>query len=272
MRILVAVALALVASSGNAWAWGDTGHKIVCEIAFRLAAPDTRAAVRKLIKSDAEFDTFSEACTGPDHPHTRASEHFINLPRDSKGVTSDTDCPQADKCLLTAIPNDAKVLSSKSARTKDRLIALKFLGHWIGDIHQPLHVSFEDDRGGNDITVSGRCSGKLHSTWDTCLVEGALGDDVSEAAAKLIDAITPEMITKWTASDHPMDWANESFVIAEAAKTKYCTVQGKSCNGPQPPHVDVDAAYLQANQPIVKVQLQKAGVRLSRMLDDAFGD
>jgi hypothetical protein len=272
MRVLIAVALALIASTGNAWAWGDTGHKIVCEIAFRLAAPDTRAAVRKLIRSDTEFDTFSEACTGPDHPHTRAPEHFINLPRTSKGLNSDDSCPQAPKCLLTAILNDSKILSSKSGRAKDRLIAIKFLGHWIGDIHQPLHVSFEDERGGNDITVSGECSGKLHSTWDTCLVEGALGDDVSEAATNLIDAITPEMITKWTASDHPMDWANESFAIAEATKTQYCTMQGKSCNGPQSGHVDVDASYLQVNQPLVKVQLQKAGVRLSRMLDVAFGN
>jgi hypothetical protein len=276
MRYLIAVGLALVACSGHAWAWGDTGHKIVCEIAFRLAAPDTRAAVRKLVKSDSEFDTFAESCTGPDHPHVRAPEHFINLPRNSKGLTSDETCPipTAPKCLLTAILNDSQVLASKSERAKDRLIALKFLGHWVGDIHQPLHVSFEDDRGGNDITVSGECFGKFHATWDTCLVEGAVGDDVSEAATTLIDAITPEMITKWTASDHPMVWANESFAIAEAAKTQYCTLQAnpRTCNGPQSGNVEIDAAYLQVNQPIVKLQLQKAGVRLSRMLDVAFGN
>jgi nuclease S1 len=272
MRVLVAVALALVAGSGNAWAWGDTGHKIVCEIAFRLAAPDTRAAVRKLVRSDTEFDTFSEACTGPDHPHTRAAEHFINLPRDSKGLTADDSCPMADKCLLTAILNDAKVLASKSERAKDRLIALKYLGHWVGDIHQPLHVSFEDDRGGNNITVSGECSGKLHSTWDTCLVENALGVDVGEAATNLIDAITPELITKWSASDHPMVWANESFAIAESAKTQYCTVHGPVCDGPESGQVDIDSAYLLVNGPIAKEQLQKAGVRLARMLDAAFGN
>lgn len=272
MRYLVAVALALVAFSGNAWAWGDTGHKIVCEIAFQLAAPDTRAAVRRLIRSDTEFDTFTDACTFPDHPHVRAPEHFINLPRDSHGLTSDDSCPQADKCLVTAILNDAKVLASKSERPKVRLVALKFLGHWLGDIHQPLHVSFEDDRGGNNITVSGECSGKFHAAWDTCLVEDAVGVDVAAAATDLIDAITPEMKTKWTASDHPKDWANESFAIAEAAKTKYCAVHGPSCDGPQSGHVDIDAAYLQANEPIVKEQLQKAGVRLARMLDVAFGN
>ena len=127
--------------------------------------------------------------------------------------------------------NDGKILASKSAKKADRLLALKFLGHWVGDIHQPLHVSFEDDRGGNNISVSGRCSGKLHSTWDTCLVENAVGTDVADAVDELIDAITPETITKWNASD-PREWANESFAVAEAVKTGYCVMHEASCDLP----------------------------------------
>src|SRR5262249_20765968 len=164
--------------------WGDEGHKIVCEIAFQLAGKDTRAGIRRLMKNDAEFDTFSESCVFPDHPRKRANEHFINLPRDAKKLTSD-QCPLADKCLLTAIKSDFAVLSRKSNRPQDRLTALKFLGHWVGDIHQPLHVSFEDDRGGNNIEVSGECIGALHSVWDTCLVNKAVGDDVSTPPANL---------------------------------------------------------------------------------------
>jgi nuclease S1 len=270
MRYFI-VAVAVLGFSGDALAWGDTGHKTVCEIAFRLAAADTRAAIRKLVRSDTEFDTFSEACTGPDHPHTRASEHFINLPRDATGVAADDSCPQADKCLLTAIMNDTKVLAAKTSRPQDRLAALKFLGHWLGDIHQPLHVSFEDDRGGNEILVSGECSGKLHSTWDTCLVEKAIGTDVAAAATELIDAITPAMTAKWTASDHPKDWANESFAIAEAARTEYCTRHGASCDAGSG-QVTIDTAYLTTNEPLVKEQIQKAGVRLSRLLDTVFGN
>lgn len=267
MRCILLVMLALVAQFSNAHAWGDEGHRIVCEIAFRLAQADTRAAVRKLIRSDTEFDTFSESCVFPDHPRRRASEHFINLARNSQGLTSD-DCPQAEKCVLSAILNDSKILSSKSTKTADRLLALKFLGHWVGDIHQPLHVSFEDDRGGNNITVSGRCSGKLHSTWDACLVEDAVGTDVADAVDELIDAITPAMETKWNASD-PREWANESFAIAEAVKTGYCVIHGASCDLPNSAHVTVDAAYLDTNKPVVREQLQKAGVRLARILDTA---
>jgi S1/P1 Nuclease len=269
MRILVLALLALSFAPGEAFAWGDTGHKVVCEIAFRLAQVDTRAAIRKLIRSDQEFDTFSDSCIFPDHPRKRAAEHFINLARDSQGLTSD-QCPTSDKCVLTAILNDAEVLGAKATKRADRLIALKFLGHWVGDIHQPLHVSFEDDRGGNNIGVSGECSRNLHSAWDSCLVEDAVGTDVDQAATDLIDGITAEQITQWKASD-PRDWANESFAIAEAVTTKYCEKHGSSCDLPQG-NVQIDADYLTRNEAVVKEQLQKAGVRLARLLDVAFGN
>jgi len=127
--------------------------------------------------------------------------------------------------VLTAILNDARVLSSKDAADADRLIALKSLGHWVGDIHQPLHVSFEEDRGGNSIKVNGQCSGNLHATWDNCLVQYAVGPDISEAVTELLEGITPELQTRWTASE-PRDWANESFAISEAARTGYCAMRG----------------------------------------------
>lgn len=172
--------------------------------------------------------------------------------------------------MLTAILNDLKLLASKSEKPGDRLIALKFLGHWVGDIHQPLHVSFEDDRGGNNIHVDGECSGNLHATWDNCLVRNAVGPDVGDAATDLLDAITDEMKTKWSASD-PRDWANELFAIAEAVKTGYCVKHGSTCDLPTG-NVTISAEYLAANEPLVKEQLQKAGVRLARLLDTAFGN
>src|SRR5215470_12542009 len=207
MRRLSLAFLVLLGFGSEAWAWGDTGHNVVCEIAFRLALPDTRAAIRKLIRDDPQFDTFSDSCTFPDHPRKRAEEHFINLPRDSKGLTSD-ECLQAPKCLLTAILNETKILSSKSSRRKDKLIALKFLGHWVGDIHQPLHVSFEDDRGGNNVHVNGECSTNMHSAWDTCLVQKAVGADVSAAVTDLLSSITSGMKEEW-GTTNPRDWANE---------------------------------------------------------------
>ena len=172
--------------------------------------------------------------------------------------------------MLTAILNDTKILSSKDAADADRLIALKSLGHWVGDIHQPLHVSFEEDRGGNNIGVNGQCSRNLHAAWDNCLVQHAVGPDISDAVTELLESITPELKTRWMASE-PRDWANKSFAIAEAVKTGYCAMHGDSCDMPAG-SVTISAEYLEANEPIVKKQLQKAGVRLAGMLDAAFGN
>jgi hypothetical protein len=272
LRGLSLATLAVASFCDDARAWSDPGHTIICEIAFRLAHQDTRAAIRRLMESDTEFKIFSDSCVFPDHPfrgqpRIRAPEHYVNLPRDSKGLTSD-NCPKADKCVLTAILNDAKVLSSKHATDADRLIALKSLGHWVGDIHQPLHVSFEEDRGGNNIRVNGHCSGNLHATWDNCLVQYAVGPDVSDAVTDLLEGITPELQTRWLASD-PRDWANESFAISEAAATGYCAMNGTSCDMPTG-SVTIGFDYLDANEPVVKEQLRKAGVRLARVLDVAL--
>jgi hypothetical protein len=82
--------LALVLFCSNVQAWSDPGHNIICEIAFRLAPPDTRAAIRKLMEIDTEFKTFADSYVYPDNPfrglpRVRATEHHVNLPRDSKG-------------------------------------------------------------------------------------------------------------------------------------------------------------------------------------------
>ncbi|WP_461328028.1 S1/P1 nuclease [Bradyrhizobium huanghuaihaiense] len=132
---------------------------------------------------------FSESCVYPDHPRKRASDHFINLPQTAHELPPE-GCPGETPRALSAIENDSTVLGSKG-KPADPLTALKFLGHWVGDIHQPLHVSFADDKGGNGIDVSGQCSGVLHSTWDTCLVVKAVGTDVSAAASDLIETLTP---------------------------------------------------------------------------------
>jgi hypothetical protein len=270
MRCLLLVILLLGPFCGNALAWGDTAHQVICEVAFRLAKPATQAEVQRLINSDpaATFPDFSESCVLPDHPRIRASEHFLNLPRDSAGLTSD-QCPLAPGCVLTAILSDQKILASKSETDAKRLLALESLGHWVGDIHQPLHVSFEDDRGGNMISVSG-CARNLHAVWDNCLVDYAVGRDVAKAASSMMAMITPDMLNQWTSAT-PRDWANETFAIAKAVTTRYCVMHGPSCDPSGEPFVTT-SEYLESNKPVVREQLQKAAVRLARLLDTALGN
>jgi hypothetical protein len=256
------------AVTSDALAWGDEGHKTICQIAFDKVKPSTRAAIVRLIQADGQFQSFSDACTWPDHPRKRAGEHFVNLPRDASGLSA--DCGVKSPCVVTAIAKDFAVLSSGTASNEDKAASLKYLGHWVGDVHQPLHVSFEDDRGGNEINVRGDCRGNLHSAWDSCLVMEAVGDNIQDAATKLLAAVTTEQIRAWTTSD-PRQWANETFKITESVQTQYCVKHGNSCNKPDI-SVRIDQAYLDTNVPIVKEQLQKAGIRLAGLLDKALGD
>jgi hypothetical protein len=255
---------------GNALAWGDAAHQVICEVAFRLAKPATQVEIQRLINSDptAKFPDFSESCVLADHQRTRPAEHFLNLPRDSAGLSSD-QCPLAQKCVLTAILSDLKIVSSKNEPDASRLFALESLGHWVGDIHQPLHVSFEDDKGGNKISVSG-CARNLHAVWDNCLVDYAVGSDVVKAANSMMAAITPDMLIQWTSST-PRDWANETFAIAKAAATRYCVMHGQSCD-PTGESLTITTEYLESNKPVVREQLQKAAVRLAHILDAALGN
>jgi hypothetical protein len=217
---------------------------------------------------DSEYKTFAASCVFADHPRQRSEEHYINLPRNWKELGS-AKCPLADACVLTAILRDFRLLSSKTETNANRLVALKFLGHWVGDIHQPLHVSFLDDRGGNDIRVTGQCSGNLHATWDTCLVLYAVGPDISEAVTDLLQTITPQLIAQWNASE-PRDWANESFAISESAGAGYCEMHGSSCDQSSSQSMTIDMEYLDANSSVVREQFQKAGARLAHLLDLAF--
>jgi S1/P1 Nuclease len=176
-RLIVSLMLVVgaIGESGPAWAWGDLGHKIVCQIAFQELNDKARAEVIRLIALDEKFDSFTDACTWPDHPRQRAEEHFINVPRTLQTIAT-AQCQGASTCLFRAIVTDREVLRTSTDDTA-KLASLKFLGHWVGDIHQPLHVSFADDRGGNFIRESGPCVNSLHTVWDTCIIEKKLGAD-----------------------------------------------------------------------------------------------
>jgi hypothetical protein len=266
LRALLLSVAVVVGLCGPAAAWGKVGHKIVCMVAFRLAAPSTQAEIRRLMRLDREFPSFEESCSWPDQPRQRGKEHIVHVPRAATRL--DSDCPLADACVVSAIGKDLAVLRSKSASDADKLASLKFLAHWVGDIHQPLHAAFKDDHVGTTIPVVGECSGTMHAAWDTCLVTRAVGSDAAQAAAELAKSVTAATRKRWSGS-RPRDWANESFAIATNAKTKYCIRRGGTCERPAD-CVVIDAAYLRENAALVRERLARAGVRLARLLDSAF--
>lgn len=175
MRILPVLAVAGafgVLWSPQALAWGDLGHEVVCQIAFQELTPQARSAVRALIANDPEFKTFAKSCTWPDDPpRQRPPEHYVNLDR-AAAAFGDHACPEADRCVVSAILNDTRDLVLIDDES-EQLRLLKSLGHWVGDVHQPMHVSFEDDRGANSVNVGEPCGGNLHAVWDSCVIERA---------------------------------------------------------------------------------------------------
>ena len=270
----------IAAPCAQALAWGDDGHRIVCEIAFLEMAPATRAEVEALIATDPQVATFADSCTWADHPRKRDDEHYVNLPRDAGGLGAEA-CPLADRCVVTAVEKDVATLSSPTASEVPRLMALKFLGHFMGDIHQPLHVSFQDDRGGNSVDTTGICGSNLHSAWDTCLLKKAVGINPQAAAFALEAEITDADRTAWAAAG-PIDWANELFAISIAPATNYCVEDGGVCEyepgnveldqGEPKKQVAIDAAYVAMSTPIIRDRLKRAGVRLAHVLDEALAD
>jgi len=273
---IVFVLLAL--SPHRIHAWGDTAHRIICEVAFRELNPTVRTEVRRLIKLDPDFSTFSDSCTWPDHPRKRSREHFVNLPRSATELGNDL-CPLADKCLVTAIEVDLEALADAGASDANKLDALKFLGHWVGDVHQPMHVSFQDDRGGNRIGESGRCERNLHAVWDSCIVETKLGSDIKSIATNLRGAVTVANRNQWNITG-PKAWANESFKITTSAAVGYCIQKDSACWYASDNReldrneirrvVVVDDAYMERQLPTVKKHLTLAGVRLAGLLNEVL--
>jgi hypothetical protein len=217
------VTLGLLAQALPADAWGDLGHKIICEIAYQELNAKARAEVDRLIGLDT-FQSFPESCVWPDHPRKRAEEHFINVDRAFTHFTA-TTCPTAPKCLFTAIAADTEVLKT-STDDQAKLASLKYLGHWVGDIHQPLHVSFADDRGGNYIRESGPCQNSLHTVWDTCIIEKKLGTDYQQVARDLLDGLSSSDKTAWIAA--PVEgWASESLRVTRTRDLSASTSKGR---------------------------------------------
>jgi len=260
--------------------WGGIGHEVICEIALQELGVDVRHEVDRLIKLDNEFDTFAESCRWADSPRKRAPDHYINMPRSQTVIMTD-ECPLAKSCLFPAIKKDLEILRDKSQSDQVRLDALKFLGHWVGDIHQPLHVSFKDDLGANSIDVTGKCRGALHGVWDGCILESQMGKDINRIANDFLMNITEDDRRSWQ-SNSPIEWANESYQVTISPQTGYCTLKDGACwYWPQNKTLDeseshremiITQDYLSTNQGVIELRLQQAGIRLGAVLNQVLKD
>ncbi len=108
------IVASIAAPCAQAMAWGDDGHRIVCEIALLEITPATRVEVEALIATDRQFATFPDSCIWADHPRKRDDEHYVNLPRGAAGLSVEP-CPLADRCVVSSIDANMAVLASATA-------------------------------------------------------------------------------------------------------------------------------------------------------------
>lgn len=290
MKTITKIAGALLGFSiaTSALAWGPEGHGLVAFMAEASLQPAARAEVRRLLALESakgldEISSWADDWRSS-HPET-GPFHFVDIPLAAQAYEEPRDC-HYDKdmkqvaeatCVVAQIAKFVRALSDRSKPDAERLTALKYTVHLVGDIHQPFHAVDNQDKGGNGIGVVyfGQQT-NLHAVWDGGIIEKQYGwkigpnysfDHVAVGnAAKDINAqITADQRVAWrpksTALEESIvEWANESHSLAPIA---YIAIPYVKWTG-------WDAQYQAAFWPVVKSQLQKASVRLASVLNLAF--
>jgi hypothetical protein len=252
----------------TAFGWGGDGHQVVALIAEDRLTPQAAAGIRELLGkdvyiSDAEVASWADNVRR-DREET-ASWHFVDIPTTQPSFDAQRDRRAGDN-VIDAINRFEKILADKSKPKAARAEALKFVVHFVGDIHQPLHCAERNgDAGGNTRLVfflDRPEAINLHSVWDSqILIHDGGKAKILDYAEWLNSQVTPEETTDWSKGT-PQDWANESHDVA--VRDVYRDVPA---DGPPP---KLDAKYVHRVEPVVEQQLQRAGVRLAMILNRAL--
>ncbi len=273
-------------------AWGDEGHRVIALIAEHYLTPRARARVEALLAADTSkltpttgiadeatwADKFRDSDRDTSRIHSRQTSqwHFVDI--ELAGPDEDAACfnhpplpPDGiaslgppDDCIVDKIDQFRRELRNAATGPDERLLALQFLLHFVGDVHQPLHAADNHDRGGNDVQVQAASSpaGNLHHYWDTVFVE-RLGLDSDVLARRLAAGISARQRRAWSVGS-PRNWALQSFEIGKSQ------VYGKLPPASGTGERLLDEAYMANADVVVERQLQKAGVRLAWALNEAF--
>jgi hypothetical protein len=276
----------------SARAWGDEGHEIVALIAAHYLEPAVRAQVDALLTGDtsglladttlASESTWADRYRDSDRASSRLHYeqtrrwHYIDMerlapdldaacywhPAVPSGVSASAG-PAAD-CVIDKINQFEAEFASGDTSLEERRLALQFLLHLLGDLHQPLHAIDDADEGGNRkrVSAAGFDAGSLHYYWDTQFVR-ALGAEPSGVAAALIAQISPSVLRRWREGSVE-DWARESYAVGQ--RYVYEPLPAADSSG----QYHLSQSYVDAAQRAVATQLSAAGVRLAAILNRAL--
>ena len=275
-------AAVLLLCAAPALAWGPAGHRIVGDLAQRQLTPQAAAAVTDLLRGEPEptlagVANWADALRQSDPARFKQTQgwHYDDFPRGDCNYVPPRDC-QGGNCVIEAIVTQQKILADPAQPRQARIDALKFLVHFVGDIHQPLHAGYTDDKGGNGFQISlrtdiqpqdyarkdyidGVMGTNLHAVWDYYIIARHAVDAhryADELAARTsVDAHAPADETATGGGSR--DWALESCRIIKAQSL-------------YPDGHKLDAAYLEAMRPLAERRLIQAGHRLAALLNSAL--
>jgi hypothetical protein len=255
------ILLALLCLCTPAATFSGPAHRIIADLAEAGLSPAVGSEIRALLaevpaRSLAEVSTWADEVRAGADPRFDGTGpwHYVNFPRDGDcRYLPGRDCP-GGACIVAALNRQAAILGNPSSDARDRREALKWVVHLVGDIHQPLHAGFGDDRGGNLFQVNyiGRGT-NLHAVWDRLVFEVA-GLDERQYRDLLAARPLPPGRPDW----HPgaaAAWAEES-----------CRLIGDLDIYPRRPG-RLSRAYLERMRPHAEARLQLAAVRLAALLE-----
>jgi hypothetical protein len=252
----------MLLSAGQAWGWGKDGHRIVGRLAEAELSPVAQTEVARLLAGEPEpslegVSTWADQIR--DLPEGRGTGrwHWLNLPKESPcSFVEERDCKDGN-CVVGAIRAQLTLLADRSKPDTERRDALKFLVHFVGDVHQPFHAGFGFDRGGNDTQVRWLQRGtNLHALWDTPMViQAGLEPDAYAAQLQGGPALPHDRTIGLSRPE--VAWALESCrVITE--------------NGLYPERRLIPRSYMEQHRPLAETRLRQAGQRLARLINEAL--
>lgn len=257
---LLSVIMMIGSAAQTTFAWGPEGHRIVALIATEHLTPAAQSGVEHLLGNDSLDSVANFADVYRTSHQETANWHFVDIPEMLGSYKAARDCredPEKGDCIIAAIQRFSEQVVDSNVSAEDRTFALKFLVHLIGDLHQPLHCSDNNDRGGNDVKVKWfNQNSNLHSVWDGAIIRRS---QVAEKKyAELIDqGLTPKIIAQ-IQTGGVLDWALESHRLA---RTNAYNI---------PANHRLNQGYYNTNVLIVNQQLEKAGLRLAGLLNALF--
>jgi hypothetical protein len=316
-RLVPWVALCMLAGSLGAsttQAWGCKGHQTVALIAEKHLTPEARQLVQKFLGENpidlklkrwcgnATADLMVDASTWPDDVRNERKNgpwHYIDIPRGKHRGELDEYCG-AEGCVTRAIEEQRAILKDKSSDPLKRAEAIRYIIHFVGDLHQPLHAASNADNGGNCVPVKyfrhepllnalhperEDYSPNLHQVWDTEIVERDM--EISNPlryADELDEKFHVERAACEAAGIHVVEWAWESHERAETVaydafpekigiepdmKLKSCAENNHMGKRMFEKHLAVGEVYQNNAAKAAEAGLAEAGVRLAMILNDA---